>query len=94
MPTLPAAKIESRAYLRFVVEDRPGVVAVIARALGERKISIESMLQHAQDLNGERVASLIILTHAAPTEALEDAVREIEEASFIRGKTVRLGVRG
>ncbi|MDO5309815.1 MAG: homoserine dehydrogenase [Planctomycetia bacterium] len=93
IPVQSATDIQSRAYLRFVVEDRPGVVAMIADALGKRNISIESMLQHVEENGDQRVASLIILTYAAPAAALDSAVQEIEKASFIRGKSVRLAVR-
>ena len=83
-------KIMERVYLRFVVEDRPGVMAEISSKLGARKISIAQMMQ-ASHPESEGV-SLIILTHAAPTVDLDAALDDIRGASFILGETTRLAV--
>ena len=92
-PVMNPKKIKGCAYLRFTVEDRPGVMAALSSALGKREISISSMLQHEKSDANDPYASVIIMTHAAPAEALDDAIAELNEASFVRGKAVRLAVR-
>lgn len=92
-PVMDPKKIKGCAYLRFTVEDRPGVMAALSSALGKRQISIASMLQHEKNDANDPYASVIIMTHAAPAEALDDAIAELNEASFVRGKAVRLAVR-
>ncbi len=42
----PASKVHSRFYLRVLVEDRPGMLADVARVLADRSISIASVIQH------------------------------------------------
>ncbi len=92
-PVMDPKKIKGCAYLRFTVEDRPGVMAALSSALGKRQISISSMLQHEKNDANDPYASVIIMTHAAPAEALDDAIAELNEAPFVRGKAVRLAVR-
>lgn len=89
---LDAKKVRGRAYLRLGVEDRPGVMAKVAETLAKRNISIESMLQPPKTTD-EEYASLIILTHDAPSEALDAAVAELSSAAYTRGTPIRLAVR-
>ena len=44
--TRDPAKMPGRFYLRFNVDDRPGVLAEIAGVLGQHDISIASVIQH------------------------------------------------
>ncbi len=52
------ANVPGRFYLRFNVDDRPGVMADIAGILGRHKISIASVIQHetAEEAGGCRAA--------------------------------------
>ncbi|WP_375197955.1 homoserine dehydrogenase [Sphingobium sp.] len=57
-----AGKRVGRAYLRFKVQDRPGVLAEIAAATRDAGVSIESMIQRGENqADGVLVA---IVTHA------------------------------
>ena len=85
-----SSKLTGRAYLRFVVEDRPGVMAEISSALGRRNISIAQMMQDSHDVSP--YVSLIILTHEASSSALADALSELGAAPFIHGETTLLDV--
>ncbi|MBR5759837.1 MAG: homoserine dehydrogenase [Thermoguttaceae bacterium] len=93
VPVMDSKKIRGRAYLRLGVEDKPGVMAKVAETLAKRDVSIESMLQPPKARPDDPIASLIILTHETSSEALDDAVAELNASSFIRGKTIRLTVR-
>ena len=56
--------LECKYFLRLNIADRPGVLAQIARILGEQKISIASVLQ--KDANPEaQTAEIVITTHPA-----------------------------
>ena len=90
---MDSKKIRGRAYLRLGVDDKPGVMAKVAETLAKRDVSIESMLQPPKASPDDPIASLIILTHETSSEALDDAVAELNASSFIRGKTIRLAVR-
>ncbi|WP_337174866.1 homoserine dehydrogenase [Paludisphaera sp.] len=93
---LPASRTRRRNYLRFLIADRPGVIAAIAHALGDKGISIASVIQHEptqEDENGEPgPVPLVIMTHLAVEQDLRDAVREIDRLDVVRAPSVCLGV--
>ncbi|MBN2579467.1 MAG: homoserine dehydrogenase [Pirellulales bacterium] len=88
----PPAEITGRYYLRFNVDDRPGVVAEIAGILGKYKISIASLLQHETEEDAACVP-LMIMTHTAPEGAMLDALAAINVLASVHPGTVRMRVR-
>lgn len=75
---------EHRFYLRFLVDDRPGVLAQIAGILGEFGISIASVIQHGNETAGEAQAiPLVAMTHKAAEAPLAAALREIDQLSSV-----------
>ncbi len=56
---IPIALSKSAYYLRFRVEDRPGIIAKLAAALAAEGISIDAVLQFAQS----RLARLAVRHH-------------------------------
>jgi homoserine dehydrogenase len=84
---LPAKKMAVVAdvmaphYLRFVVEDRPGIVAAIAGALAEHGINIDSLLQH-RGYADERLP-FVVTTEPCSSATLEKAVAEMAEMAFM-----------
>lgn len=73
----------SRYYLRFLVEDCPGVIASITQILADRSISISSLIQHERrDADG--TVALVILTHLAPEREIRAALTEIDTLSINR----------
>lgn len=90
------AKIPGRFYLRFNVEDRPGVLAEIAGVLGEHGISIASVIQHETiDEEGSAAGSvpLVIMTHTATEGSMSHAMDEIGRMNSVRPGSVRMRVR-
>lgn len=74
--------IERRYYLRFSVDDRPGVLASIASTLTEESISIASVVQSegdgtaGSDTAPEQVP-LVIMTHTTTEAAMRRALSNI-----------------
>ena len=66
--------VETRWYVRLLVDDRPGVLARIASAFGEENVSIRSVWQEGVDSE----ASLIIVTHPAAEAHQRAAVARLE----------------
>jgi homoserine dehydrogenase len=90
-PIVPAAEVVTPWYLRMTATDRPGVMAAIARILGERGISIESLIQKAPHRGEDRVP-VIILTSVASQECLYAACDALLELDTIDGAITRLRV--
>jgi homoserine dehydrogenase len=89
MPFLPMADVETSYYLRMRVEDKPGVLADIARILADREISIDAMIQK-EPPEGERQTDIILLTHLSVERNFVAAIGEIESLATVTGKVVRL----
>ena len=82
-PVLDIGRLVSRYYLRFLVLDQPGVLAHIARILGEHRISIAEVVQESPREPGKPV-SVVVLTHQALESDLRQALADIEDA--VRGR--------
>jgi homoserine dehydrogenase len=67
----------SRAYLRFMVTDRPGVLAEITAAMRDAGVSIESLIQKGQaEGGGETMVAMV--THEGPESAVSEALRLLD----------------
>ena len=78
----PMSKIETRYYLRVNVADHPGVLAQISKVLGDRQISILSVIQKEVD-SAARTAEIVIMTHPAREEAMQLALKELRQLTVV-----------
>ncbi len=69
------SKLMSRAYLRFLVKDEPGVIAAVSETLAEAGVSIESFLQKPTE--GAEGVPIVLTTHAVAESVLTAAVDRI-----------------
>jgi len=65
-------------YIRLTASDRPGVLASVARVLGDADIGINSVLQKDTD-SVKQEADLVIMTHLAREANMQKAVSSIKE---------------
>jgi len=86
MTICPRDKIRGRHYFRFMVQDTPGVLAEIAKVLGQHDISIASVIQHEPEQVDGEVASLplVIMTHTATQGQTEHALEAISQMPTVR----------
>ncbi|HMP73615.1 MAG TPA: homoserine dehydrogenase [Kiritimatiellia bacterium] len=80
-------EIVSRNYLRLSLTDRPGVIAQVAKVLGDHGISIATMVQKSEK-RGEWVP-VIMITHGAREGSLNDALKELNALPVVGSGTVR-----
>jgi homoserine dehydrogenase len=88
----PMEEIRSLYYLRFMVIDRPGVLAQIAGELGRCGISISSMLQKGRR-EGQTVP-IVIKTHTARERDVQTALAQINRMSFMSEPTTLIRIEG
>jgi homoserine dehydrogenase len=81
---LPSDQTVFRHYIRFTVQDRPGVLSIISGIMGEQNISIAQAVQK-QEPAGQSVP-VVFLTHSALLKDIKTALQEIEELSFVKEK--------
>ncbi len=68
MPCADAGLRTGRAYVRFMVADRPGVLAEITAAFRDAGVSIESMIQKGRAADGAVLVAIV--THEGPEGAV------------------------
>jgi len=71
----PVADSVSAYYMRLAVEDRPGVLALVAGLLGENDIGISSVIQ--PEWHEEGPVPLVFMIHDASYGRMQDAVKRI-----------------
>ncbi|MBI2936306.1 MAG: ACT domain-containing protein, partial [Chloroflexi bacterium] len=72
----PFSELRTQYYLRLNVLDRAGVLAQIAKVLGDHQISIASVIQKDTDPQAG-TAELVISTHLAQEAAVQKALHVI-----------------
>ena len=77
------ATLQTRFYIRLIVADRAGVLAQIARALGDEDISIASVLQKDADPDTQS-AEIVIMTHPARESSVQSALLAIGSLDPVR----------
>jgi len=77
----------SRFYIRVMCKDRPGVLAKIAKVLGDNQISISGTLQH-EGAGPDNTVPVVIATHLTQQKNISAAVKEFKKLDVIGGKPV------
>jgi homoserine dehydrogenase len=82
-----------RAYMRFIVPDRPGVLAEITAAMRDAGVSIESFIQKGR---GEEAGEVIValVTHEGPEAAVSEALRILEGSDSIAAPPLVMQIIG
>ncbi|MGJ8537290.1 MAG: homoserine dehydrogenase [Parasphingopyxis sp.] len=84
-----------RAYLRFAVHDRPGVLAEITAAMRDANVSIESMIQRggaAPSEGSDDVVHLIMVTHEGPERCVADALERLRGSQSLAGEPMLMHI--
>ena len=84
-------ELQTRYYIRLIVADRAGVLAQIAKALGDCDISIASVLQKDADVETQS-AEIVIMTHPARESSVQQALLDIGGLPPVRrvGNMIRI----
>jgi homoserine dehydrogenase len=82
MPPAPSGHRSGRSYIRFIVADRPGVLAELTAAMRDAGVSIESLIQKGRpEADGEVIVSMV--THEGPESAVTEALRLLEGSASL-----------
>jgi homoserine dehydrogenase len=77
---VPGERVESAFYLHLEVEDRPGVLAEVAKILGDNEVSVKSVVQKGLGDN----ATLVMVMHPVAEGRFNEAVELISKLGFLR----------
>jgi homoserine dehydrogenase len=83
LPVQPVGLVPTRYHISLDVEDRSGVLATVAGEFADAGVSISTVRQegHGDD------ATLVLVTHTAPDEALAATVRRLGALAEVRKVT-------
>ncbi len=84
----PMDRVEARYYMRFLVTDKPGVLAHIAGILGRYHISIASV--HQKERRAARIVPVVMMTHEAREADVRRALHVIDRLSVVKQPTVAI----
>ena len=91
LPILDITAVETAFYLRILAEDRPGVLADVARILGDHGISLAVVLQK-EPPRGASHAQMILLTHHVVEGRMREAIARIEALASVQGSVTSIRV--
>jgi len=74
--------LKSPYYLRFRVEDRPGIIATLAGILAKKNISIEAVLQAPAEDKSD--LPFVITVEPSREDAIREAVAEMSGLDFLK----------
>lgn len=82
-------EIQTKYYIRLKVEDKAGILAKIAKILGDKNISIEKMIQKPSN---KELSHLLLATHTSFEKDIVDALAQIEQAGVVTCKPVMIRI--
>jgi homoserine dehydrogenase len=82
--------VETSHYLRFVVRDRPGIIATLAGVLSRHDINLDAVLQQPGYSKAE--LPFVITLEPCATSRLQPALAEICEFDFLVESPVRMPI--
>jgi homoserine dehydrogenase len=91
-PLLPMSEVRTRCFFRLAVDDVPGVFAQITKVLADHHIGLASVIQREPGRLGS--AEVVLLTYAAPEQALAMAEEELTKLPSTRAVKARIRVEG
>ena len=87
--TISNSETPAPYYLRMTLVDKPGALARIAAVLGESGISIDRMRQYGHSTTN---APVLIVTHKAARDALEQAIEAMQGTGVLVSDPVALRI--
>ncbi|MET0342007.1 MAG: homoserine dehydrogenase [Polyangiales bacterium] len=79
-------------YMRFTVDDKPGVLAEIAGILGQNQVSIAHLVQDAPDDPPGAKVEVVLLTHSAREADVVSALKRIDALPHVNAPSRRFRI--
>ena len=84
----PLQRHEGGYYVRLEVVDRPGAMGAIAASFGERKVSLEAIMQKraTKEAAAAGVVPVVLMTHGAKETSVRDALARTVAEGVVRDR--------
>ncbi len=73
------------AYLRFEVEDKPGILSNITNIFSRNRVSIKRLVQNPH--KNKKSSSIIIITHKSEDRFLQKTLKEVDRKNYVKHKS-------
>ncbi|MEA4911169.1 MAG: homoserine dehydrogenase [Oscillospiraceae bacterium] len=90
-PIADIFEIANKFYVRMLVEDRPNVLAGIAKSFGEHSVSLASLQQRPLE---DGCAELVLITHVAAESSLRASLDELMQKEYVHRISTMVCVNG
>ncbi len=87
---VPFDEMTTNYYFRFTAADRAGVLSKISGILGERNISIASVIQKGKKQGG--AVPVVMTTYKAREKDVQAALKQIDQLDVVHGETIRIRI--
>jgi homoserine dehydrogenase len=87
-----SAEFQLRHYIRFIVKDRPGIVAEIAGALATEQINIDALFQRPGYEKGQ--LPFVVTVEPCAASSLRRALSRIEHAAWLAHPPLDMPILG
>jgi len=92
LPPAEAGHRMGRSYLRFMVKDRPGVLAEITAAMRDGAVSIESLIQQGRGADEGAGVMVAMVTHEGPEANVRRALDLLAGSESLTGDPLVLPI--
>jgi len=82
-------EMQTKYYLRLDVEDKSGVLAKVAKILGDKNISIKTMVQKPSQNNN---ANLLLSTHTCKELDIKNAIEELKSSGVVKSQPAMIRI--
>lgn len=83
LPLVSPDDLVTRAYIRFNVEERPGVLAAMSAVFAEHGVSVHSVIQRGKSEAESESVELVYVTHSASEGALRETLDDIAKLDHV-----------
>ncbi len=87
---VPFDEMTTNYYFRFTAADRAGVLSKISGILGEKNISIASVIQKGKKQGG--AVPVVMTTYKAREKDVRDALEHIDRLDVVHGETILIRI--
>ncbi|WP_456279416.1 homoserine dehydrogenase [Bacillus sp. AK128] len=74
-------EIVAKYFIRFIVEDKSGVLSQVTKTMADHVVSLEQVMQ--QPYNSGSKAELIMVTHTSSKKSIQDVLKQLKESDYV-----------
>jgi homoserine dehydrogenase len=74
-------EIRAKYFVRFIVDDKSGVLSQITKIMADHDVSLEQIIQ--QPYNNSNKAELIIVTHSSSKKSINNILKQLQDLDYV-----------